>query len=128
MSRPLPRPLPKRGTVVLASADPLATHATRVRSNGVMRQILSWEDLTAKERKEHDWAAPAAPDGYSHYEFIRYRGCVTPLENFQRLDAAGEMGAAGWDGAAGDSYFSGLVLRLVDDDAVIVGAYCTVSA
>lgn len=123
------RPLPRRGTVVFSPADEHALYATSVRSNGVRRQILSWEDLTPAEQKEHDWAAPSDPDGYSHHKFIRYRRWATPLAEFQRLAPEGELGAAGWDGVASDSYFSGLVLRLVDDDdGVIVGTYCQVSA
>lgn len=109
------RPLPKRGTVD-GPTSPSGVYTLKVRTNGVRRPILRWDELTPAEQKEHDWAAPDEPDGDCWQTFVRYRGYATPLANFSRLDVGGDLYAMGWDGASSDSYFSGLVIRLVNDD------------
>ena len=46
------------------------------------------------------------------------------MANFMRLPKGGDLATEGWDGAAADSYFSGLLIKIVDyGEAVIVGTY-----
>jgi hypothetical protein len=76
--------------------------------------ILSYHGLNAKEKKEHDWGA-------EEHSFVRYLGYAIPLENFSRVS---DM--PGWDGAAPDSYFSGVVIKINGDgETCKLGRYCT---
>jgi len=76
-----------------------------------------------KIRKQYDWMEPN--DIECNYGFFKYRGCFYHLQDFMRVenDASGDL--VGWDGYAGDSYFSGTLIRLADNDCdrVIVGRY-----
>lgn len=55
-------------------------------------------------------------DGY-----FRYKGVWYHLDMFMRGDPTGD---GYWDGAHGDSFFSGVVIKLSDDgDAFQVGTY-----
>jgi hypothetical protein len=78
----------------------------------------------AKIRAQYDWMDP--DDLEFNYGFFKYRGCFYHLQDFLRLpenDASGDL--VGWDGYHGDSYFSGTVIKLADNDCdrVIVGRY-----
>lgn len=109
---PVTRPLPKQGRRKLGEDGRLT-----VVTNGVPRETLTWDDLSAKERAWHDW------DGAEDHTFIRYRGHAEPLESYRVL-RGGPLTSDGWDGGAADSFFSGTLVRFVDDGRVIVGRYC----
>lgn len=83
-----------------------------ITTNNVPRDLLTGADLTDAELAEFDWLDDAESDG----GFFRYRGTVYNLSDFERTSLKG------WDGISHDSYFSGVVVRLVDDnERVIVG-------
>ena len=56
-----------------------------------------------------------------------YRGNTYSLSEFQRVEPDGELAAAGWHGSSADSMFSGVLVRLAEDDdgnsCVIVGCW-----
>lgn len=90
--------------------------AVSIRTNHQWRDILTWWDLTDKERAEFDYLE----DGEG--EFVRYRGHVHYMGNFMRIDDQANM--PGWHGAEGDSYFSGTLVRLSDDgERCVMGTY-----
>lgn len=88
--------------------------------------VYAWE-LTAKERAEFDyldWEAIEA--GKDSASFFRYRGSTYDLGDFMRtsdLGVANELKE--WQGYISDSFFSGIVVKYVDDngESVIVGRY-----
>jgi hypothetical protein len=98
-----------------------------IRTNNVPRELKLVSDFSASDqdkiRKQYDWMEP--DDLEYNYGFFKYRGCFYHLQDFMRAssDAAGDL--AGWDGYAGDSYFSGTVIKFADEcgDRVIVGRY-----
>lgn len=91
----------------------------KVRTNKVSRPIINGFELSEKEKAEFDYLKGEELDSSS---FFRYRGNVFYLGNFMRCEI-NESGIT-WDGYAGDSYFSGTVIKLVDDcESVIVGTY-----
>lgn len=116
------RPIPRRSGRVPCSPDGPAYY--QIRTNGVPRPILYWDDLTAKEQAWHDWGA-------EDHTFIRYRGEAIALESYQTIDRTDPLYLAGWDGAAPDSYISGTLIRLVYDDqreeSAIVAHFYTMS-
>lgn len=102
---------------------------TTIRTNNVPRPIIYGFDLTPNERAEFDfldWGEPGfAAEGD---QFFRYKGRVYYLGNFMRIKNPGTTPPSddpfwNWDGYAGDSYFSGLVVKIPNDEQVIVGTY-----
>ena len=98
-----------------------------IRTNNVPRELLYLCDFSASDqdkiRKQYDWMEP--DDLECNYGFFKYHGCFYHLQDFLRVenDASGDL--VGWDGYAGDSYFSGTLIRFADNDCdrVIVGRY-----
>lgn len=86
----------------------------RVRTNHVPRDVINGWELSTKEREQFnylDWSGDDPDPG----SFFRYRGELHYLGNFtlSHID--------GWDGIAPDSFSTATVVKLVDDDRVIVG-------
>lgn len=96
-----------------------------IRTNNVPRDILNDHELSDKEREEfdyHDWDKIDA--GEDSASFFRYKGQVYDLGSFSLTDPAGNLRRMGWTGYSGDSYFSGTLVRYVDDnERVVVGRY-----
>lgn len=87
----------------------------KIKTNNQVRELIFWEDLTETERAEFDWIDPKIAGAF---EFFHYKGNVYVISDF--TTAPKEM--KGWDGYRGDSYFSGIVVRL-EEDGVVVGTY-----
>lgn len=87
-----------------------------IKTNRVPRNIIDAYELTADERKEFDYLNwPAIDEGSDSASFIRYKGQLYDLSEFVITDLEG------WDGLHALTYFSGVVIRLVEDDQVVVG-------
>lgn len=84
-------------------------------TNNVPRPIIyGWE--IPEVRDEFDWISD---DDFDMSEFFRYKGRVYSLDEFMHSSAF-----PSFDGYAGDSYFSGVLVRLCSDgDHVVVGRY-----
>ena len=101
---------------------------TTVRTNNHKRPVLNRWDLTAKESAEFDYLAE------DEGQFFRFKGNVYDLGEFSRITAPGSerlhpmecqaQAFQGWDGYAGDSFFSGVLVKYADEfESVIVGQY-----
>ena len=87
-----------------------------IRTNNAPRELLCWGDLTTKEQGEFDYIND--PETAT---FFRYRGWPYDLGEIMSVD---DMPFKGWHGYASDSYFSGIVIRLVDDgERIVCGTY-----
>lgn len=93
----------------------------KIRTNRQPRETVRWYELTAKERAEFDYLD--TEERQSDAEFVRYKGWTYDLAEFMRVPpGADEM--AKWDGYHGDSYFSGVLVKWVDDnERVIMATY-----
>ena len=104
----------------------------RIITNHHPRPLLSWYELDEEQqawvRGEHTWLWDNEVATWDSESFIVYKGWIYPLSDFMRIDEK----SAGcpfrdWDGYAGDSYFSGTLVKLVDDmwdgPAVVMGWY-----
>jgi hypothetical protein len=90
-----------------------------IRTNNAPRDLLCWHDLTTRERAEFDYIDDPESCGN---QFFRYRGCVYDSSEFMSVSNMPFRGK--WDGYHSDSYFSGILIRLVDDcERVICGTY-----
>ena len=96
-----------------------------VKTNNVPRDIIDAWELTLREREEFDyldWEKIEA--GEDSASFFRYRGELYDLGEFERWDNPNSPTRAGWDGFTADTYFSGIVVRYVDEcERVVVGTY-----
>ena len=91
----------------------------KIITNNKPRTLLSIDELTETEKAEFDYMdGDAAADCA---QFFRHRGVVYTTQDFMRVeDKDGPL--ADWHGVYGESYWSGKVIRYIDDD-VVVGSF-----
>lgn len=83
----------------------------KIKTNNQQRPIIYWHELSENERKEFDYME--TPDDA---RFFRYKGWTYDLGDFMR-DGTPE----GWHGSMGQSYFDAVLIKIFDDESVIVG-------
>lgn len=96
----------------------------RIVTNHRPRDVLRWYDLTDKERAEFDyidleWKQDDA-------EFMRYLGSTYDLHDMERGMGGSSMPEQfkGWDDYLSDTFFSGILIRWVDNgERVIAGRF-----
>lgn len=99
------------------------------------RDLLSMDELPEKVRKDFDYVEK---DDYS-CRFVQYKGAWYDVYDSMNVQSLGRrvwaaefglqsLGAPdpfhGWDGYVPETFFSGVLFKLVDDERVIVGRYC----
>jgi hypothetical protein len=85
-----------------------------VTTNGRPRLLLDWDQLTKKEQAQFDYLDEDQRIGR---DFVRYRGWVYDLGQFLLF----RVRVFGWDAHnGGDSFFSAVYVRFVDDDHVVM--------
>jgi hypothetical protein len=100
-----------------------------VKTNHVPRLVVDAYELRPAEREEFDYIDfHKVATGEATAEFVRYRGQLYDIGDFQYeggLAKGSSHPFAGWDGFISDSFFSGILIRFVDDDHVVMGTfYC----
>ena len=81
----------------------------KVTTNNQPRPMLTWDELTpAQQNSAEDWNREGS--------FIPYKGWVYALEEFKRTQAFSPK----WHGYVGDSAFSAVLIRIIDDESVIM--------
>jgi hypothetical protein len=95
-----------------------------IKTNNVPRDLISAFELNSaqrsKLRKEFDYLSD---EEFDCSMFFKYRGELYSLEDFLRTE--GDLLAKGWQGILNDTYFSGLVVKIVEScESVVVGRYC----
>lgn len=83
----------------------------KIKTNNKPRALLSWFELTKTEQTIFDHL-----DQDNDERFFRYKGWVYSLSDFMP-----DGTPAGWDGSMGQSYFDAVLVKIVDDETVIVG-------
>jgi hypothetical protein len=93
----------------------------KIITNNRPRPMACFADLPAKVQADFDYVMLA--DHYSP-RFVQYKGEWYDVYDSQSITR--ELGFsqfAGWHGIQSDSFFSGVLFKLCDDDTVIVGRY-----
>ncbi len=87
--------------------------ALKLRTNRQWRQFVYRSEVPqAILKSQFDWQDEN--DGNDYQDgFFCYRGHWYHTADFMRTDGNGDL--AGWDGYAGDSYFSGVLIKLSSD-------------
>ena len=91
-------------------------------TNNKPRPMLSLWELPEDVQKDFDYVLP--DDGSCR--FVKYKGAW--LDCFDMQSISREQGFdqfKGWHGIASDTFFSGVLVRFVNDNDVIVGRYFT---
>jgi hypothetical protein len=94
-----------------------------IRTNNVPRDLISAFEFDSaqysKLRAEFDYMDDA---DFELAMFFKYRGQVYALDEFLRTD--GDLLAQGWQGICNQTYFSGLVVKIIEScQSVVVGRY-----
>lgn len=84
----------------------------KIITNNVPRNMIYGYELTDKQKQDFDYI-----EDINSHDFVKYKGMVFDVSEFMRTDLDG------WDGVSGQSYFHGYLIKIVDSDAVIMGAY-----
>jgi hypothetical protein len=95
-----------------------------IKTNNVARDLISAFELDSNQysklRQEFDYMEQ---DEFDSAMFFQYRGQIYALADFIRTE--GDLLAQGWQGILNESYFSGLVVKIVEScQSVVVGRYC----
>lgn len=93
--------------------------------NNVPRNLIYGYELSEKERSEFDYIES---EEFEMHGFFRYKGEIYDMGEFTRIDSAiaPHPQRDGWerfDGYASDSFFSGVLVKCVDSDRVLVATY-----
>lgn len=106
-----------------------------IRTNGHHLELIDATWLNETEQAEFDYLDwSAIKDGTDTATFFRYRGDLYDLGQFMRVIPHGSKSShptdcdndafGGWDGYQSDSFFSGLLVKYVDDgEALVVARY-----
>ena len=93
----------------------------KIHTNGRKRPLYTLADLPEKAQAEFDYVLLC--DAYSP-RFVQYKGWWYDVYDSQNVTR--ELGFdqfKGWHGIVSDSYFSGVLFKLCDDDTVVCGRY-----
>ena len=98
---------------------------TTITTNNTPRDLFSLSELSLlpeiqqQIRNDFDWLE----DLEESCCFFSYRGTIHHLENFLHVNAESGSDFYGWHGAEADTYFSGTLVKVLDDGQVIVGRW-----
>lgn len=88
-----------------------------IRTNNVPRLLKYGYEMPENLRTEFDYIEE---EDFATHDFFIFKGQWYDLAEFMRCDSEHFKG---WDGYASDSYFSGVLVRILDDERVVVGQY-----
>ena len=87
----------------------------KIITNNQPRLLLYGYELTDKEKQDFDYL-----EDIDSHSFLKYKGVMYDVSEFMRVD---NDYLKGWDGYSSESYFSGILLKYIDSDHVIVARY-----
>ena len=88
----------------------------KIITNNKPRQLIYGCELTDKQKQDFDYIE----DIDSQY-FVKYKNNIYDLSEFMRIETIDSL--KDWHGYISDSYFSGTLVKYIDDDSVIMGWY-----
>ena len=82
------------------------------------RYMIYGCELPEKVRSDYDYIDK---EEFDYHEFVKYKGNYYDVGDFERAGMMPEF--KGWAGYSGDSFFSGVLLKIVDRESVVMGRY-----
>ena len=89
----------------------------QIKCNNIPRQFIYGYELSSKQRQDFDYIPE---DEIMLHEFVKYKGRVYDVSEFLRVESK-ELN--GWHGYASDSFFSGVLIRIVGSEHCIMASY-----
>ena len=88
----------------------------KIITNNQPRLLLYGYELTEKQRQDFDYL-----DDIDGNNFVKYKGFIYDVSEFMSTHNMDSL--KGWDGYSSDSFFSGVLIKIIDSDTVIMGTY-----
>ena len=88
----------------------------KIITNNKPRQLLYGYELTDKQKQDFEYI-----EDIDSHDFVKYKNNIYDLSEFMRVENNDSL--KGWEGYSSDSYFSGTLVKYIDDDSVIMGWY-----
>lgn len=89
----------------------------KIITNNQPRQLIYGYELTEKQKQDFDYL-----DDIDNQDFVRYKGNLYDvsefISTFYQCDSLKD-----WDGYSSDSYFSGVLIKMIDSDTAIMASY-----
>ena len=85
-------------------------------TNNKPRQLIYGYELTDKQKQDFDYI-----EDIDSHDFVKYKNNIYDLSEFIRVENNDSL--KDWHGYSSDSYFSGTLVKYIDDDSVIMGWY-----
>lgn len=85
-------------------------------TNNIPRQLINGYELTDKEKSNFDYL-----DNTDSHNFVKYKGFIYDVSEF--ISTYNMDSLKDWDGYSSDSYFSGVLIKIIDSDTVIMARY-----
>lgn len=89
-----------------------------IKTNNVPRLLKYGYEMPDKFKSDFDYISE---EDFPLHDLFVYKGQWYDLGEFMRIPEGPNF--AGWDGYASDTYFSGILIKFVDEESVIVGQY-----
>lgn len=88
----------------------------KIITNNKPRHLIYGYELTDKQKADFDYL-----DDIASESFVQYQGMIIHIGEFMRLSDDCEEYKQGWHGVYGLNAFCGVLVKLLDNDRVIVG-------
>lgn len=89
-----------------------------IKSNYIPRNLLDWEELSIKEQKEFNHTDKELDT------YVRYKKQAYLLNDFMAIENNSPFDKNKWHGYYSDSFFSGVLIKLSDDnESAILATY-----
>lgn len=88
----------------------------KIITNNKPRFLAYGHELADKQKADFDYL-----DDIDSESFVRYQGMIIHIGEFMRLSGDCEESKQGWHGVYGLNAFCGVLVKLLDNDRVIVG-------
>ena len=95
--------------------------------SGLCAELYIGDAETAKLRQQFDYLTDTE---FEDAEFVSYKGYYYSLGDFMYIPSEHQLlvfrdNFQGWHGYSSDSFFSGVLIKILDNNDVIMGRYCS---
>lgn len=90
----------------------------KIITNNKPRHLKCGFELPEKVRADFDYLSD---EDYASNDFVFYKGDYYDLNEFMLVKNNPKL--KGWHGYRSDSFFSGILVKIIDSDTVILGQY-----
>lgn len=103
--------------------------SVKIITNNVPRPLIRGYELPAIARPDFDYIDfdYIDADEFDYHNFVLYKGNYYNVSDFMRIEEKDSFNCVtefqNWHGYIGESYFSGILIKIVDEEHVIMGRF-----